>query len=849
MTEWQILDSNDFSDNPADEQESGSWASRWGWGVLIGGIVAFLLVAGFTTLREQRAEGRAAIREDLAAVIFEEESAQFLGNVGQAVNFMWLTAPDDWQYAYQQTFVRRDDRPAPGSVQLKEVDFDGRCAVVDVSVAGSEQVRAYCLDGDRWRRAPVPAEAWGDTQETLQIAANIQLRFWPRDREFAQTLAQDARQLLAELAQWPQNSGAESDLEIIIEPQDLQPTLIAQEEQRIVFNSPKLTANNGFLSGAELARLILAEALIRRTRSFAAAAGSSLPGKDNILTAGQTVVAMHAVLPPIARAKLLASWQTDLSRRWLSPFLATNNPDFAHQAKFSAYLTVDYIYRAYGPMAVGDVLSQLTQTGSWDRLFQTTLKRSTLALETEAVADVEKRLNTTLERTPNGALVSPNLPFQTNLLRADTLPTGGSRIYTSILDRLEPLVIDIPPHVNPQTPDGTALPAGCIPFGSTMNIDGEWLEAPWRLQAGQITVPEITPLSIGPAPENTLAILVDDEPSAEQATLVNDVLLSSQANSVTTPTSRILSVVLENGLVRRLGVLNRDVRVFALPVTAGDPMRLLFKLDLSHCDRSWFVLYESTQGVIKQWISPADTQQWLWRPDSQDILYFTPHSGGRGYNIYKNGSTLAPKLVSQSFGVFTYLGWHINLARPINALGWFETTYIGVGSLSTDSLERLHSYFQPVRALQLSPTGEWLAYLAGGDGALIPARQLGLLNLNTQKDVVITKVEAGQSVAFPTWSAYLESPLLAALTGPVGDDNRLRPKRLLLVSPQRPDEYTVAVEVWDGEELGAPVFCADGTMLYRVKKGEQYHLLRQSPGHSPETLFTQNRLFRPVACR
>jgi len=189
------------------------------------------------------------------------------------------------------------------------------------------------------------------------------------------------------------------------------------------------------------------------------------------------------------------------------------------------------------------------------------------------------------------------------------------------------------------------------------------------------------------------------------------------------------------------------------------------------------------------------------------------------------------------------------LARPINALDWFDTTYIGAGNLSTGGVERLRSYFQPVRALQLSPTGEWLAYLTGSDDGLVPADRLGLLHLKTQKDTAIIRVESGQGIAFPTWSLYLEQSKLAVLTGPVGDDNTLRPNRLLLVSPRQPEEYTVAAEVPDNQELGAPVFCTDGTILYRIKKDGQYHLLRHHPSNAPEVLYSQNRLFRPIACR
>ena len=153
MAEWQILDSDDFPEISPDEQETPPSRSRWGWVVLAGGILAFLIVVGYTTLRERQVERRTAVRDDLEAIIFEEETQQFLGNAEQAIELMLPHSPDRWQQAYQQTFSGDEIRPPPGSTQLNDISFDGTCAVVNVTLVNSEQVRVYCLHGEGWRRA------------------------------------------------------------------------------------------------------------------------------------------------------------------------------------------------------------------------------------------------------------------------------------------------------------------------------------------------------------------------------------------------------------------------------------------------------------------------------------------------------------------------------------------------------------------------------------------------------------------------------------------------------------------------------------------------------------------------
>jgi hypothetical protein len=163
-------------------------------------------------------------------------------------------------------------------------------------------------------------------------------------------------------------------------------------------------------------------------------------------------------------------------------------------------------------------------------------------------------------------------------------------------------------------------------------------------------------------------------------------------------------------------------------------------------------------------------------------------------------------------------------------------------------LDRVYSYFKPFRAPQLSPEGAWLAYLAGSDEPALPATRLGLLHLPAKKDTTIFQVEAGQGIAFPTWSTHLDQPVLAALTGPIGPEGKLQPNQLLIIAPEQADQVTVVAQVAGGAQLGTPIFCSNGALLYRLQRGEAYELIYQSPGLRARPLLTERHLFRPVAC-
>ena len=58
MTDWQIIESDNFPDYAPDGREPYRPRSRWRWVLLAAGILVFLAGAGFVTLRGRQHQGR-----------------------------------------------------------------------------------------------------------------------------------------------------------------------------------------------------------------------------------------------------------------------------------------------------------------------------------------------------------------------------------------------------------------------------------------------------------------------------------------------------------------------------------------------------------------------------------------------------------------------------------------------------------------------------------------------------------------------------------------------------------------------------------------------------------------------
>jgi hypothetical protein len=101
----------------------------------------------------------------------------------------------------------------------------------------------------------------------------------------------------------------------------------------------------------------------------------------------------------------------------------------------------------------------------------------------------------------------------------------------------------------------------------------------------------------------------------------------------------------------------------------------------------------------------------------------------------------------------------------------------------------------------------------------------------------------------PVWSMNLNDPKLATLGGPVVPDQlHPFPKWLILADPNYPNGKLPLAEALEGETLAYPIFCADGSIAYRVAREGEYRLIRYNYGSTRETLLTTNWPFQPLAC-
>jgi hypothetical protein len=854
MTEWQItVDSDQLPDPPSPNKPPPSrWYRRW---LVLAGAIVVLLVAMGVTLYRQRTELRTAMRGDLIAFMFEEESLRFLGRQDQAAELMMPSAQPGWQRAYLRTFETAGLQPP--KTQPTGIDFDGQCALVNANLAGHDQIRSYCLYDRQWRRAPVPASTWSGEQEDVKVTNNLRLGYQARDRAFASALANDLPLILARLEQLvvtPDSAkpGQITSGEIVIEPYELRPPLISAEGQRIVLNSPLLVPFDGRLPNGQVAvRVALGQALLHRYGIARVEVPRSLPGGDRFHEAVLTVMAMDLMLDLESTERLFATWQAQLGGDSVSPFFAREGPaqaqSIGYQADLAAYLTAGYILRSYGLDTLQALLQDLPTTESWDNLFSTALDLSTVALETQVEAYLQGA-NSSLP-LPDTLPVT-TLPLQATLLSLDSTP-AGLRAYLDRSGPADPILVDMQPGLSLNDVGGSSLPPECVVPGASVEVDGEWLEAERRLQASQVVVQGISPVAIDPAPEDTVAYLVVGEFPARPESARNYIFPSNRSffslNSLLVP--QALVAVRQDGTAQPLTPLSATLRVVSLPVSAGESAHFLFIVDLPRCDRSWFVHYEPQKGVTGQWLGPSYPMNWVWRADRGDLMLFDTEVGGSGHNIYQTDEMVSFQSVSRSETLVSFSGWNTAADELVFVKrAWQGAT--GIGFLDPDSggISRAKIYVHPLRARRLSPNGSWLAYLTGARNRFDPPYRLDLLNLNNLTETTLLELKDGHAIGPAIWSLFLAEPQLAVLAGPLDEDETLLPTRLLVTSPDQPATYVTVAEVAADDRLAAPTFCPDGGLLYRVDHDGHYQLRRQQPDREVEQLLTLDRPFQPVAC-
>jgi len=864
MHEWQILESDSFPEPPPEEPAPG-WR-RQSWSLLAGGLLLFLLLAGGLTLRERRAQGQAALQQDLSLAIFEEESRRFSGRLDEAL--LDPTAPLGWQQAYWLSYEEVNRPASPNDVQLATIDyFDGDCAIVTVTGTDGQRpwdpVRAFCLEAQGWRRTPVPPVAWGEEQPAIILPNSIRLNFRERDRAFAETLAEELATFFIQLDQLSLDlsSAGYHELEITIAPYDLQGPLILAGARQIILNSPLLAtdksgAEPGNLdvsagsSGETAVRLALATTLLRRAEPVSATPSPTLPGGDRFLAAVQTVTAMRLLFSPETESSLLTIWRNQLKGGWVSPFFAELLPpagdaplpvSLETQAKAAALLTADYIYRLNGLEALPAILELLPGAASWDAIFEPLLGRSTLALELAAARYGRVKEERLAALSRDYELFIPPLPLMATLLELDPI-SGGRRLSVTLPDRSEPLLVELGPEAAFETAEGLTLEPDCLGPGASLELYGKWLEQSRRLQAHQVIVRQAAPIHLEPAPPGSLAyLLIDPLPGDPMGSLAPD----PRSYPVAPGSPPLLMALQRNRRLQPLLRQTQELKLFSLPIAAGESPHFLLQIDLPRCERHWFGHYEPASGLSEQWFSPLPLMQWVWRPDRPGPIFLKRGADRLSYDIYQDDRVTTFAQAGLSDAPLWFMGWHSPSRQIISVRFRMGEAYLGlIDPGSGQATEIAEPPFHALEAHGLSPAGRWLVYPAGMPALSQPPTRLNLLDLSSASTGQLLQLERQETLRFFSWSPYLARPVLVILT----QAQEQRPpgfSRLLLARPEQPGE---AIELAAGPWLTGPIFCSDGALLYRTEGDGRYSLQRQQPGHPTEILLTLDHPFRPFAC-
>jgi len=827
MAEWQLLDSNNFPETPGDETpaRSGSWRR---WLFLIGGIALFLAGVGFFTLRHYRSQAQAALRADISAFIFEEETRRHLGHMDEALIMPDL--PPAWVDAYRQTFATGRPIPPPDAIQLTGIEFDGQCALVTLTLEANQQIRAYCLRGGQWRRAPVLAAAWGHEQPPLELPGQLRLRFQGRDQAFAEALIADLADFLEETDRLlGRPTSLTGPVEIILEPHDLQGPLLLAEAGRIVLNSPWLAAPaEPGLSGEAAVRLALGKALLQHRNFGQLKPNPLLPGSNRFVEAAQTVLAMHLLLSPEAQKRLAEDWRTRLEGRWTSPFFAellfSQTPTATLRAETAAHVMADHIYRSGGPEALALALQHLPEARASDPIFQTILQRPTIELENEAAVYAQA--------TPEKGFLRPAdyppLPLVATFLYSRKLISDSLRVYVSLPEVSGQVAVEIPAEMAFQAGDGGALAPGCLGPGTALKISGNWLEIPHRLQASQVEVQDVRPLAMPTAPADTVAYLTAGPSYEPQA----------------------LMALRANGELVLLTPMSSTLQIFPLPVAeTRKEVHFLIRLDLPACNGVWFAHYEPDQGITGQWLAPPEPLQWVWRADKEDLIFFSTRDNNSTYDIYiTDGDHILETRGRLTDLPPAFAGWHLETDQLIYYTFDFGATAFGLFDLTSGD-STLQSPYLLLRGRRLSPDGNWLAFLTSGRRPDLPPDRLELIDLTKGSFTILLRVRLHEGLLAPVWSLYMAQSRLAILAGPISDfEETPTPTQLFLFSPDPQTPPLMLAQAADGEELASPVFCADGSLLYLARAPGSYRLLRQAPDQASETLFEADQPFHPLAC-
>lgn len=827
MLDWEFTDETE--EWPADTERldtepAPQWKPTRRFWLLLAGACIVLLVAGAGTLAWRIYERRQTMREDLTRVIYEEDRARFAGLAEEADTFVAADVPAAWKERYLRTFVPR----SPNSIDIETMSFEDESALVTVKLDSDTQVRFYRLTEQNWQRAPVSVEQWGPEEQTLD-SAGIALSYRQRDSEFARSLADRLPALLDAVTDWRYRPSTER---IRITPLDLHTPIINASNEVIEVNSPQLVPFNSVISGDATVRLSLAETLIRQTSAVmpqGLRTQDSLPSGGRFLHAARTVTAMHAALRDEEQAQMVRVWRGALDNTWISPFYTplTENMDPLAPAPADAamLLTVNYIYRVYGAEALRDIVQRPAAINSWDKVFERAVGTTTLDLEHAVAASAA------VDNVPPRTLAT-RIRFATTMTLLDANYSLRRRLYVQPEQTDAQLIADVAPTHARVAPGGLRLELGCIGPGSTVKLDGEWLEAGRRLRAAEITVerlalPDI--FTLHDPPTDTIAYLLDTNQSLR--------IVALRPDGTRTP-------VLE---------LRDDVRVVEaitpLYTNGGHTVQFMIDLRTSACNRQLTYVYAPGAGITHAWIMHQTVREPIWRPDTEDFLIVRGVSARIGHygvfnvspddDVIQLNSFLRPRAWSPATQRL--------LVEDVRGRQGERNAFSLIDPATGDTRRlNLAGWQRSITDHHLTRDGRWLAYLTDQPGGSPVPDKLQLRQLDYYLNTIPIGLRAGEGLRLKT-QRYAPNNKIVLWAGPVRA-GQLMPNRLLVIDTEDLTDPIAVDERLNGV-LTASIICPDGRILYRLTDDSGAVLLqKQNPDTQAQPLLNEATNLEPLAC-
>ncbi|MDQ4078840.1 MAG: hypothetical protein M3220_21680, partial [Chloroflexota bacterium] len=377
MVEWQVREPEGLP--PAKAGKEPRRGEKWP-GML--GLLLLVMV-GALALRWSVAERERAMRADVTAVVAAEEQARRFGLYEEAAS---LAAPDTpvwWQERYAQTFVPPPEAP-PVTVEVQQLELDGRRVLATVHLDGRRQLRAYRLLDRRWHRDRLSLDDWGVAADR-PLPHGMALYYRQRDATFAARLAEALPALLTEVDSW---QGEQAIRLIEIAPREFAGAIVDHDTTVLRLNSPWLLLGAGPLDGEATIRLALARAFLKQETPPAA-----LPGAARLLEAARARVALRWALAPEEEEALRTVWREVVREgEWPSPFFSDLRPEepldplAPSRADAAALLMAEYIERVWGDEALAGMAQQVPVAPTWDHVMREATGLFTYQIEAATVA-------------------------------------------------------------------------------------------------------------------------------------------------------------------------------------------------------------------------------------------------------------------------------------------------------------------------------------------------------------------------------------------------------------------------------------------------------------------------------